>query len=619
MQATSALHEEARRLAGNGVPVFPCVAGTKRPATLNGFHDASTDLDIIDAWWSEDPNYNIAFSPHMVGLGVIDLDGEEGELSWDAWQNEHARLAETYTVRTPRGGRHLYYRGILPATQSKLGVHVDTRGIGSYALVPPSVVEGSSYTVLDGRAAVDLDPSVNEFLEALKRDHAKAAIADLDTPQNVARATRLLTDYVARDNVAVEGHMGNAKTFVTACEVLNLGLTVDCAADLIADLWNPHCVPPWEDDELRVIVDNASRYAQNEPGAWAVESSEETFGQALDKLTLLDPPPPEPPKRKRFKLWSLAELRKRPPPSWLIQELLPDKGPSMLYGPPGSYKSYLATMWSCELASVGIPVAYVAGEGVEGVSQRSYAWQLANNCSDDMPLKIMDEAPWANDPQMVVEFIEELAIFKPALVVIDTLARAAVGLNENDARDMGLFVAFLDAMRARLGCAILVIHHTGKDGARGARGSNALEGAMEAAFEAKGDKATKSVAVYVRRQKNAAERETPFCFEAKPVGSELVFQSISHADYVALTRVQDRLAPKEIGHLLRALGAVGPDNAVSTHVLATELVNRAEPELSDEAQEALVARQCRVLGKLAKTRLEAYCSGLGATLVWFLP
>ncbi|HLZ22936.1 MAG TPA: bifunctional DNA primase/polymerase, partial [Ktedonobacterales bacterium] len=277
MQPLSPLHAEAQRLASNGVPVFPCKVNLKQPATDNGFHDASTDLAVIDRWWTENPNYNIAFSPHTVGLGVIDLDGQEGIDAWEKWQDENVRLAKTHTIRTPRGGVHLYYRGILPATQSKLGVHIDTRGVGSYALVPPSVVNGSPYTVLDSRDAVELDPQVGTFLEALKREHAKAVGHDLDQPQNVARARKFLLDSVARGDVAVEGHMGDQFTFVISCKVMNLGVSEEMAAALLTELWNPHCVPPWDEDELACKVENAARYAQNEAGAWAAGSSEEAF------------------------------------------------------------------------------------------------------------------------------------------------------------------------------------------------------------------------------------------------------------------------------------------------------------------------------------------------------
>src|ERR1022692_3212452 len=34
-----------------GWPVFPCKPGSKEPDTAHGFKDASTDPDVISAWW----------------------------------------------------------------------------------------------------------------------------------------------------------------------------------------------------------------------------------------------------------------------------------------------------------------------------------------------------------------------------------------------------------------------------------------------------------------------------------------------------------------------------------------------------------------------------------------
>ena len=67
---------------------------------------------------------------------------------------------------------------------------------------------------------------------------------------------------------------------------------------------------------------------------------------------------------------------------------------------------------------------------------------------------------------------------------------------------------------------ILVIHYDGQD--VGARARGLMRSKYQWwPFEAKGDANTKSVAVWVRRQKNAASREAPFCYEGKPVGLSL--------------------------------------------------------------------------------------------------
>ena len=65
-----------------------------------------------------------------------------------------------------------------------------------------------------------------------------------------------------------------------------------------------------------------------------------------------------------------------------------------------------------------------------------------------------------------------------ALVVIDTLARAMTG-NENAPEDMGRFVAACGRIREACEGHVLIVHHCGKDQARGARGHSSLRAATD--------------------------------------------------------------------------------------------------------------------------------------------
>jgi len=71
--------------------------------------------------------------------------------------------------------------------------------------------------------------------------------------------------------------------------------------------------------------------------------------------------------------------------SFVIKGLLPEQSFVSMYGPSGSFKSFLALDWACHIAS-GIDwdghkvkqgaVLYVAGEGGFGVTKRIRAWEL---------------------------------------------------------------------------------------------------------------------------------------------------------------------------------------------------------------------------------------------------
>src|SRR6266567_4240445 len=158
----SGLHEAARDLAVAGIPVFPCLPGAKQPACPNGFKDATTDLATIDRWWTENPNYNVAIYPEGAGYLIIDAE-RDGADDWLALKSEY-KIPDTYTTRTPGGGRHYWFAGLGPSRVRIFGKSIDTRGRGGYILVPPSVVGNKSYKIVDDR---DLAPLPEALRDAL--------------------------------------------------------------------------------------------------------------------------------------------------------------------------------------------------------------------------------------------------------------------------------------------------------------------------------------------------------------------------------------------------------------------------------------------------------------------
>jgi hypothetical protein len=154
-----ALLRAALGLASQGWHVFPCAAGTKRPALDGDWQrHATTDPARIRDWWTCRA-YNIGISCGASGLVVVDLDvpkRRDGDSATGA-----TSLAElcrrsgkpypsaTFTVATPSGGTHLYFRSrvvAVPNSASRLGPLIDVRAAGGYVLAPGSRVGGRSYT-----------------------------------------------------------------------------------------------------------------------------------------------------------------------------------------------------------------------------------------------------------------------------------------------------------------------------------------------------------------------------------------------------------------------------------------------------------------------------------------
>ena len=65
------------------------------------------------------------------------------------------------------------------------------------------------------------------------------------------------------------------------------------------------------------------------------------------------------------------------------------------------------------------------------------------------------------------------------MIVIDTFSRCSGGADENNASEIAKFLAAADALQQEFQCAVLIVHHEGKDGQRGPRGSSAFMGNTE--------------------------------------------------------------------------------------------------------------------------------------------
>jgi hypothetical protein len=144
----SALGRAAVDLALQLYPVFPLRPGSKLPYRgSRGCLGATTDLETIGRFWTEQPESNIGIATGESGVYVVDLDGDEAEAEWTRLTDGRP-IRWTVEVKTRRG-RHLWLidlsKAVMPNTTAKLGTGIDTRGYHGYVVAPPSVVDGFRY------------------------------------------------------------------------------------------------------------------------------------------------------------------------------------------------------------------------------------------------------------------------------------------------------------------------------------------------------------------------------------------------------------------------------------------------------------------------------------------
>lgn len=198
-----------------------------------------------------------------------------------------------------------------------------------------------------------------------------------------------------------------------------------------------------------------------------------------------------------FMFKHIAQI-KTAPPDWLITDYFEAHALAEVFGAPESGKSLLAIDWGLSVAA-GInwcghstqqgAVFYIAGEGYHGLSRRFAAWGNHTGVAiANLPFFTSEQAAaFCNKSSAIAveRAISALAAkneVSPKLVIVDTLARNFGAGSENSTEDMNAFIAHVDELRVRLGCAVLLVHHTGHSSPDRGRGSSALKAAVDTEF-----------------------------------------------------------------------------------------------------------------------------------------
>lgn len=147
--------QQAMSYIDRGWHVLPVMPAQKRPATIQGFKDATLDPLTVRRWFSSGPKYNVGIRTGKASnLLVVDVDNPE---SWHSCAKANGGVPDTRTVATPRGGLHLYFRQpsqTIACSQNLLAPGVDVKGEGGYVLAPVSSVDGRLYRLLSNRDPV---------------------------------------------------------------------------------------------------------------------------------------------------------------------------------------------------------------------------------------------------------------------------------------------------------------------------------------------------------------------------------------------------------------------------------------------------------------------------------
>lgn len=212
----------------------------------------------------------------------------------------------------------------------------------------------------------------------------------------------------------------------------------------------------------------------------------------MDDFDALPADPVDNPRKvNRFQVLHEDEFLDAPPVSWLVKGVLPHAEMAVMYGESASGKSFMAFDIAAAIAR-GVEwrgrkvkrgrVVYIAAEGAAGFRNRMRAYRHQHNIPST-GVEVLPTAPNLIDKNEAIEVAKAILVRGGAdLVVVDTLAQSMQG-NENSGEDMGKFLAHCKGIHRATGAMVLLIHHAGKDSAKGARGWSGLRAAADAEME----------------------------------------------------------------------------------------------------------------------------------------
>ncbi len=603
-----ATQDEAHRLLELAYIPVPAIASKKCPAMpwkrLQTNPPTHGELDkLFD-------QYPLADALGLLTTDFVVVDRDPlGDGSANPFPEEPdlaAAMSRAPTVDTPRNGSHSYFGR--PAGQrirnstSVLAPNVDIRGQGGFVIVPPSIRDGKPY-IWRGDRRLDVPPNRLPELPASiverllrKKPPAPSTLSD-PTLDAIYEGSRNDTLFRLACRWRRDGHIER--------EILAL-------LQLHNDL---RCTPTIRANELAAIARSVSRYATNAQELAALGQVDEA-GKPVG-LTVLNS----------------TEFKQIPPPQFVIDRMIP-AGVTVAFAEPGLGKSFFALAVGSAVAR-GLPllgnpnfkinrsglVLFALPEGAASWAGRLRSFD-SHNFYDDSPemhficdgVNLFDAKGWQRLDDTYQRLVRDCGD-PPVLIVVDTLAAASPGANENAFEDMGLVMSRLQSLVTR-GSNVLLVHHAGKGG--NYRGHSSIAASCDAMLHLVKDETTGAVEIFSRKLRDA-ESIGPCAFEIKQTGDGPVpVASTTRGPWARFNAACDQnegLAAAIEAHGFRLPGDTAePDpeagfrKGVTLRSIQSTWNDLVAP--TDRAQRAARTRALiRIIQDLAKARVVAVISG----------
>lgn len=531
----SAVFDGAMDLARAGLRVIPArfepkpggAGWNKVPCVKEWEQAATNDLAQVKSWRG-------LFLRHG-GVGIVHAGSDTFAIDPDRHNPERdglttlRRLAETNgtiplspIVNTPTGGCHFIFRrprtlvGLKGVRDHGLGPGLDV--VYGFSVAPPSTYALGTYEWETPifEVAPPLPPDwLVELLLAIERDRRLLVREDIPQDGGLNGAAGDL------DHVFTPGSRHGALVSL-AGTLRKRGLDAEDMLPMLQSYNRRRCHPPKDDAEVQMIAEDvAARYARGSAalngsaplGAYSASSP------ALARLDAAIQGVIEDPGDRPNLLVGWQDLGAAKPIEWIIPDIIPARAYVMVYAAQGMGKTLVMLHWAAEASRDG-PVIYAALEGQNGLPGRLAAWRKANGLDPEdlrfyrSPLDLRSAASVAEFAGALIDYAK--TIDGPIrMIIVDTLARAIPGADENSAGDSGLVTAAIDRLMRETGATVVIVHHPDKGG-RAPRGSSAFLAAVDTIVRVHAKDRLHTVEV--EKQKDGGEAGHTADFERHAVG-----------------------------------------------------------------------------------------------------
>ena len=260
-------------------------------------------------------------------------------------------------------------------------------------------------------------------------------------------------------------------------------------------------------------------------------------------------------------IW-LADIRPSIAAPWRVHGLLPRTGLALIYGESASGKTYLAIdlalhiaagqSWCDRRATQGV-VVYVAAESPASLKNRVALWRSERGTGGELFAMIPRPINLLGDIAPLIDLLETIKKEhgEIAAVVFDTVARSMAGHDENSGQDMGRLISSCDCIREAVQTLVVLIHHSGKDSSKGARGHSSLRAAVDTEIEVTSINSRHCATVTKQRDGEAGAR-FEFTLIPHPIGETAEGEMVTScllSDVVECTKIhkpkREKLAASE--------------------------------------------------------------------------